>query len=118
VQVAQSETATVQVATPFIDSTKQALTADVTVTNNAGHRFPSGVGFRRAFIEFDVIDNSHIDATTGRGKIIWSSGRANDEGQIIDNDNNPLETEFIGTALDKSKTFQPHFYGPDHPILS
>ena len=26
------------------------LTAQVLVTNKAGHRFPSGVGFRRAFL--------------------------------------------------------------------
>ena len=33
---------------------RRTLTADVRITNRTGHRLPSGVGFRRAFIEFVV----------------------------------------------------------------
>jgi len=90
----------------------------VTVTNKTGHRFPSGVGFRRALIEFDVIDSSSIDPVTGKPKILWSSGATNSEGFILDKDGNILETEYIGTSRNKKGPAQPHFWGKDHPISS
>jgi hypothetical protein len=116
VQAAQYETATVEVSKPSIQA--QKLIADVTVTNNTGHRFPSGVGFRRAFIEFDVLDNSSIDPQTHQPKIVWSSGRTNEAGFIVDKDGNILESEYVGTNSDKKGPAQPHFYGKDHPITS
>ncbi|MGH9764493.1 MAG: hypothetical protein ACREAC_26970, partial [Blastocatellia bacterium] len=84
VQTARHDTATIAVSAPVVDRTRQALVSNVTVTNKTGHRFPSGVGFRRAFIEFDVVDNSQIDPTTGQGKILWSSGNTDDDGLIVD----------------------------------
>src|SRR5882757_3503856 len=35
------------------------LIAEVQVTNLAGHSFPSGVGFRRAFVDFQVLDEKN-----------------------------------------------------------
>jgi hypothetical protein len=116
VQAAQHETATVEVTRPEVVA--QKLISDVTVTNKTGHRFPSGVGFRRAFIEFDVIDSSAIDPATGKPKIVWSSGATNSEGFIVDKDGNILETEYIGTSRNKKGPGQPHFWGKDHPISS
>ncbi|HSB12640.1 MAG TPA: cytochrome P460 family protein [Blastocatellia bacterium] len=116
VQTAQYETATVAVAQPTIDS--QKLSAEVTVTNNVGHRFPSGVGFRRAFIEFDVMDTRVIDPKTKQPKIVWSSGATNEAGFIVDKDGNILETEYVGTNRNKKGPAQPHFWGKDHPIRS
>jgi Cytochrome P460 len=118
VQAAQHDTATVEVSKPEVIG--KNFTADVTVTNKTGHRFPSGVGFRRLFIEFDVIDSSSIDPATGKPKpkIVWSSGQTNDEGFIIDNDGNILETEYIGTSRNKKGPGQPHFYGEKHSITS
>jgi hypothetical protein len=113
VQAAQHDTATVEVSRPEV--TGQSLAAGVTVTNKTGHRFPSGVGFRRLFIEFDVIDN---DPATGKPKIVWSSGQTNDEGFIIDNGGNILETEYVGTSRNRKGPSQPHFYGNEHPITS
>jgi hypothetical protein len=67
----------------------------VTVTNKAGHRFPSGVGFRRAFLDFEV---------TANDKPFFSSGATNAMGQIVDFNGQVLPTE----SFDDGK-FQPHF---------
>ncbi|HKR10947.1 MAG TPA: cytochrome P460 family protein [Pyrinomonadaceae bacterium] len=74
VQQAQSSTADVSVSEPAVSN--QKLVADVKVTNKAGHRFPSGVGFRRAFLEFRVIDED-------TGKTVWCSGCTNELGVIM-----------------------------------
>lgn len=75
----------------------RTLTADVTVTNLAGHRLPSGVGFRRAFVEFLVLENRD-----GRERVVWSSGRTNSVGVIVDGEGRPLATEFLaGGAYQK-----------------
>jgi hypothetical protein len=42
------------------------LDVKVRVTNLAGHKLPSGVGFRRAFLELAVLDVS--------GEVLWCSG--------------------------------------------
>src|SRR6185295_13106306 len=74
VQLAQDSTAEVSVAPVTI--TGQKLIADVKVTNKAGLRFPSGVGFRRAFLELRVVNND-------TGKTVWCSGCTNDLGVIM-----------------------------------
>ena len=63
------------------------LVATVHVQNLAGHRFPSGVGFRRLFIE--------VDAKNGND-VVWASGQTNSDGEIIDRrTGKPLPTEFF-----------------------
>lgn len=62
------------------------LVVDVTARNKAGHRFPSGVAFRRGFIELLIKDGDTV---------IWGSGQTNDAGVIVDNAGNPLATEFL-----------------------
>jgi mono/diheme cytochrome c family protein len=116
VQSAQNDTATIAVSQPTFDA--QKLSAEVTVTNKVGHRFPSGVGFRRAFIEFDIIDSGAIDPKTKQPKIVWSSGRTNEAGFILDKDGNILESEYIGTNRNKKGPPQPHFWGKDRPITN
>ena len=63
------------------------LRIPVTVTNQTGHRFPSGVAFRRAFVELLVKDKND--------DIIWSSGRTDRAGLIIDEHGKRLRTEFL-----------------------
>jgi len=116
VQTAQHDAATIEVSKPAL--TNQNLTADVTVTNKTGHRFPSGVGFRRLFIEFDVIDPTTIDPATRKPKVVWASGRTNDEGFIVDNTGNILATEYIGTSRNMKGPSQPHFFAGATPITS
>lgn len=74
VQQAQNSTAEVSVSEPTVNN--QKLIADVKVTNKTGHRLPSGVGFRRAFLEFRVVDNDS-------GKTVWCSGCTNELGVIM-----------------------------------
>ena len=71
---AVNKTATVTVAE--VRNENDALSARVTVINKVGHKFPSGVGFRRAFIEFSVLDVNN--------KVLWASGRTNELGVLID----------------------------------
>ena len=82
------------------------LQADVEVDNLAGHNFPSGVSFRRAFLNFQVLD--------GAGNVLWASGNTNSDGVIVDNAGNPLTTQFFSST---QQAFQPHFW-TDNPITS
>jgi hypothetical protein len=61
------------------------LTAKVTVDSMTGHKLPSGVGFRRAFLEFRVLDAA--------GNVIWTSGGTDPAGVIVDQDGDPLPGE-------------------------
>src|SRR6185295_18274616 len=77
----------------------QKLIADVLVTNNTGHRLPSGVGFRRAFLEFKVTDNA-------TGQIVWCSGCTNALGVITDGggaQSKRLSSELFDVYNDGSK---------------
>lgn len=83
-KLGQQHSATVEI--PSVRRTADALEASVVVTNLAGHKLPSGVGFRRAFLTFDVLDAA--------GKSLWSSGRTSPLGVILGPDGQPLPTEF------------------------
>ena len=101
-EMARKETATVTIND--LKKKKDHLLATVTVTNHAGHYLPSGVGFRRAFIEFLVLDK--------HGKPLWASGRTNSLGQILNGTGNtPLLTEL---PLQNPKQWQPHYLKIDH----
>jgi hypothetical protein len=84
-----------------------ALNARVTVVSKVGHKFPSGVGFRRAFIEFSVLDVNN--------KVLWSSGRTNAAGVLIDDKGKPITGEMLWNAdcsarIDPdARLHQPHY---------
>ena len=107
-ETAAQETATISVSKPALDA-HNTLTADVTVTNLTGHRFPSGVSFRRAFIDFVV-----SDATTGA--VFFESGRTNSIGAITDMAGNVLPSEYNGSNGPNGHAYQPHFWSPGNPI--
>ena len=69
------------------------LEAKVLVENKVGHRFPSGVGFRRAFLELLVIDES-VDPQS-EDRIVWASGQTNSLGVLVGADGEPLASEFF-----------------------
>jgi len=116
VQQAQNSTADVSVTEPAINN--QKLIAEVKVTNKTGHRFPSGVGFRRAFLEFRVVDND-------TGKTVWCSGCTNELGVIVKGSER-LPSELFDVYNDGTKPatlgypaaclkavpqhYQPHFF--------
>ena len=104
--VTQAQTATAQVT--FDSATKSGgqLVADVRIQNLAGHNFPSGVSFRRAFLDFQVLD--------AEGNVLWESGGTNGDGVITDTAGNPLVTEFFSPS---QQSFQPHFW-TGNPITS
>ena len=79
---------------------KGILEAEVLVQNLAGHRLPSGVGFRRAFLEFEVKDKN--------GEVVWASGRTNNLGIIVGPDGKYLPTEFH-EPLNGEESYQPHY---------
>ena len=91
----QMQTATASVAIVAQRRGANGLDVDVQVVNKTGHKLPSGVGFRRAYIEFTAMDAS--------GKVIWSSGRSTDKGVLINDQGQPLATEFSKTQ------WQPHW---------
>ena len=68
--------------------------AQVKVTNLTGHRFPSGVAFRRAFIEFSVIERRN-----GRDDILWASGKTNADGVIVDGNGAPLRPNYSSPVM-------------------
>jgi hypothetical protein len=98
VQQAQENTASVYVN--VVKAAGQQLTADVTVQNLTGHRFPSGVGFRRGFIQFTVKDGA---------KVVWQSGGTDASGEIVGSDGKVLPTEYFETGPNGKQLYQPHF---------
>ncbi|TIR48047.1 MAG: hypothetical protein E5X53_31320 [Mesorhizobium sp.] len=102
---ASQETATIAVSD--VRMTDDALSAKVTVTNLVGHKFPSGVGFRRAFIAFTVLDQN--------GETVWASGRTNAAGVIVDEGGAPLDGELwwkddcTGYVRPGERPHQPHY---------
>ena len=101
--VNQARTATAKVEILSSEIRNNAIVTKVKVTNLAGHRFPSGVGFRRAFLEFQVVDTSD-----GRARMAWASGRTNNLGVLVDDTGQSLPTEFFG-ADDRGRHHQPHY---------
>jgi hypothetical protein len=88
---------TAEVRIQSFERNNNRLIADVQVTNLAGHSFPSGVGFRRAFVDFQVLD--------AKNHVIWESGKTNEDGVILDGSGDPLETEFFTPTQQR---FQKH----------
>jgi len=83
-----------------VDYSQGKLKTTIELTNLTGHRFPSGVGFRRAFIQFAVLN--------AKNDTIWASGRANDVGVVVDENCNPLPSEFL-EYINGVQQYEPHY---------
>ncbi len=99
--IAQTQTAQSKLSA---EKTADKLLADVNIQSLVGHRFPSGVGFRRAFLELLVIENEG----TSTEKIVWSSGRTNELGVLIGQDGKPLASESFARDASGTQQFQQH----------
>jgi len=103
--LASHQTAAVSVS--GVSTAGGTLTATVSVRSETGHKLPSGVGFRRAFVEFQVLDQ--------QGNTLWASGRTNAAGALVDQSGAPLDGEYWWTDDCKSRIqplarlHQPHF---------
>ena len=103
----QASQATATVVVSDLAVTAETLDAKVTVKNLAGHKFPSGVGFRRAFLTFSVLDQN--------GEQLWVSGRTNAAGVIVGADGKPLDGELwwkddcSGRVHPGERPHQPHY---------
>ncbi|HEX5724983.1 MAG TPA: hypothetical protein VFX98_05930 [Longimicrobiaceae bacterium] len=106
VQQADSLTATLALAD--VGVRRDSLVATVQLRSLVGHKFPSGVGFRRAFLEFLVLDVA--------GRVLWGSGRTTAMGVIVNGTGTAVKGEFfwgrqcqpMPTAQQQSG-FQPHY---------
>ncbi|MFZ5962049.1 hypothetical protein ACOXXX_03780 [Thalassococcus sp. BH17M4-6] len=83
------------------------LVAEVGVSNKTGHRLPSGVGFRRAFLEVRAVGQD--------GDTLWCSGCSNAAGVITGPDGQPLDTEFLD-VVPPGETVA--LYQPHHRVIS
>ncbi len=97
IEQARTQTARVFV---HVHRVGRRLVADVEVRNLTGHRFPSGVSFRRAFIDFDVRDGD---------RTIFASGRTDAQGRIVGTGGRPLPSESFARDAYGREQFQPHF---------
>lgn len=99
VDMAQNETAALEIKELTFNETGQ-LSAVIEVTNLTGHYLPSGVGFRRMFLEFLVRDSG--------GNVLWASGRTNRLGAIVEG-----TTDIVLPSEQPVKfpevPFQPHY---------
>lgn len=102
-----ASTGTAAVSVGGVSTAGGTLQATVTVRSETGHKLPSGVGFRRAFVEFQVLDQ--------QGNTLWASGRTNAAGALVDQSGNPLDGEYWWTEDCKSRIqpqarlHQPHY---------
>lgn len=84
---------------------KDTLNVSVEIENLTGHYLPSGVGFRRLFVETIVHGKD--------GSLLWASGRSNDLGVILNGTTDqPLATEKGGKG---QSAYQPHYQVIDQP---
>jgi hypothetical protein len=110
VQQARESTATVNIRSHVEGS---QLIADVEVVNLTGHRFPSGVGFRRAVLDVELRDPS----APASAAPLFASGRMDAAGRIIGSDGLPLPSESFARGPDGKQRYQEH-YDEAHPITN
>jgi len=99
-EMAREQTAKIEVGS--LHRNDQFVEAKVRIENLAGHSFPSGVAFRRAFVTFEALDD--------KGNVVWASGRTNSVGAIVKGTTDEvLPTEFFFDPATRKQVYQPHY---------
>jgi hypothetical protein len=83
-----------------LDASAGGITALLKVHNATGHYLPTGVGFRRMFLEVVLLD--------AQGATLWASGRTNDLGFILDGTSDRVLDSEQPTVFPKVPP-QPHY---------
>src|SRR5260370_17769322 len=99
--VEQAKPSRAKVSVRVVSLANGTLTTDVTVENETGHRMPSGVGFRRAFLKFTVSSKS-------TGKELWSAGTTDDRRAILGAIVKPLPSGSLDLHASASHHYQQH----------
>ncbi len=84
-----TETATIELANPVVERDK--LTVEVVVNNLAGHKLPTAYPSRRVWIMLTVKDSA--------GKLVFTSGQHNTQGELIDFFGKTLASEIAGGPI-------------------
>ena len=93
--------------------TNGVLEANVSLTNNSGHKTPSGYPSRRMWLHFKVTDSSN--------NIIFESGRMNADGSIVGADNDADQSIFephydLITTTDQVQIYEPVMGNSDDEV--
>ncbi len=82
----------------IVDTSRAAdtLSFRVRVDSRVGHKFPSGVPARRAWLRLRVTDAS--------GTVVFASGGVDDEGRLVDGRGSPLPIESVGGPVEPHHT--------------
>ena len=97
--MAQNQSASLEILSLKLNG-NGPLRARIKVNNLAGHNLPSGVGFRRMFLEF-LVKNS-------AGEVLWASGRTNELGAIVNGTSDQVLTSEQPVKFPDAP-FQPHY---------
>jgi hypothetical protein len=88
-RLAKSQTAEVDIVEARRSG--EDLVVRIGITSRVGHKLPSGVGFRRAFLRVRVLDRA--------AAVLWASGETSKLGVILDGaTGEPLASEFDRSA--------------------
>jgi hypothetical protein len=79
-----NQTATVEIRNPAVSAGR--LEFAVTVTNKAGHKFPTAYPARRAWL--------HVAVRDSQGGVVFESGAPRPDGSVTGNDNDADATKF------------------------
>lgn len=109
------ETSAARVVVEHVELAGDTLTADVAVTNLAGHKLPTAYPSRRAWL--------HVTVTDAAGAVVFESGAINPDGSITGNDNDADPARYEShhrevTSAEQVQIYEPILAGPDGEVTT
>jgi hypothetical protein len=86
------------------------LHVSLELTNNTGHKYPSGAGFRRSFIRFEAFNED--------GDLIWVSGQTNKFGAICNGPCVQADDGSYNLLPSETAGLNPQNLQPHHSVVS